>query len=151
MPATRYHQQASDCHQQATNSLVVLEKRNCSIIQPIGPNPVHHIALFPTPMSINLQQSKMGLFWWGITIQIFLTGSSMYPIRALTLYSKLVTNNNVTTPVFRAGRFDLLTQQQLNNSICCLLQRGKIDQESFASHSFELARPSMLLLGYQLG
>ena len=55
----------------------------------------------------------------------------------MTLYSKLIKKNNATTLVFRAGRLNPLTQQQLNKAICCLLQRGEVNQENFASHSFQ--------------
>ena len=96
------------------------------------------IALFSTQMSINLQQSKMDPFRRGITIQIFSTGSSTCPIRAMTLYSKLVKNNNATTLIFRAGRFNPLTIQQLNKAIRHLLQRGEINHKNFASRSFQI-------------
>ena len=56
----------------------------------------------------------------------------------MTLYSKLVKNNNATTLVFRAGRFNPLTQQQLDKPIRCLLQQGEINQENFVSHSFRI-------------
>ena len=56
----------------------------------------------------------------------------------MTLSLKLVKNNNATTPVFRAGRFNHLTQQQLNKAICHLLQQGEINQDNFASHSFQI-------------
>ena len=50
-------------------------------------------------------------FQRGITIQIFSTGSFMCPIETMTLYSKPVKNKNATTLVFKAGRFNPLTQQ----------------------------------------
>ena len=87
------------------------------------------IALFPTQMFINLQQSKTDPFQRGIIIQIVSTGSSTCPIRVMTLYSKLVKNNNATTLVFRAGRFNPLTLQQLDKAICRLLQRGEINHK----------------------
>ena len=54
------------------------------------------------------------------------------------VYSKLVKNNNATTPIFRAGRFNPLTIQQLNKAIRHLLQRGEINHKNFVSHSFRI-------------
>ena len=45
---------------------------------------------------------------------------------------------NATTPIFRAGRFNPLTIQQLNKAICHLLQRGEINHKNFALHSFRI-------------
>ena len=46
----------------------------------------------------------MNPFQRGITIQIFSTGSSMCNMKAIIPNSKLVKNNNGSTPVFSAGR-----------------------------------------------
>ena len=52
----------------------------------------------------------------------------------MTIYSNLVKKNNAPTPVLREGRYNPLTQQQLNKAIRSLLQPGEIRQENFALH-----------------
>ena len=68
----------------------------------------------------------------------------------MTLYSKFVKNNNATTPVFRAGRFNPLTQQQLNKAIRHLLQRGEISLDNFASQSFRISASTTATAGLPL-
>ena len=72
------------------------------------------IALSTTKMSVTLHQSNTDPFRKGQTIEIF---QLVYPhvlrIRAMTIYSKIVKSVKSDAPVFCAGRFNLLTQQQL--------------------------------------
>ena len=73
------------------------------------------ITLSSTQMSITLVQSKTDPpFCCGSTIHLFPTGSSTCPIKAMTAYAMHVDtfSNN---PVFKAGRFNPLTQKK--NSI----------------------------------
>ena len=96
------------------------------------------IVLSTTKMSVTLHQSKTDPFRRGQTIQIFSTGSSTCPSKAMTIYSRIVKSINSDDPVFCAGRFNPLTQQQLYKAIRHLLQQKGVNQINYASHSFRI-------------
>ena len=56
----------------------------------------------------------------------------------MTIYSRIVKSINSDDPVFCAGRFNPLTQQQLNKAIRHLLQKKGINQINYALHSFRI-------------
>ena len=91
-------------------------------------------------MSITLNQSKTDPFHCGQTIQLFPTGSSTCPIKALITYrgySRYVDTTH-NTPIFRAGKFNPLTQRQLNAVLRHLLQQAGFNHINYASHSFRI-------------
>ena len=56
----------------------------------------------------------------------------------MTIYSKIVKSFNSDAPVFCTGRFNPLTQQQLNKAICHLLKQKGVSQLNYASHGFRI-------------
>ena len=96
------------------------------------------IVIYSNKLSVTLHQSKTDPFRHGVTIQIFPTGSSTCPVRAMTCYFKLLNGTNAGTPVFSAGRFHPLTQRKLNIVIRHLLKQGGINQLNYASHNFRI-------------
>ena len=92
------------------------------------------ITLSSTQMFITLLQSKTDPFRRGSTIHLFPTGSSTYPIKAMIAYAMHVDtlSNN---PVFRAGRFNPLTQ---NRTLRNLLQQGGFNHINYSLHSFRI-------------
>ena len=89
-------------------------------------------------MSITLYQSKTDPFRRGQTVHIFANGSSTCPIKAMVCYCNLLGKRNANGSVFKAGKFDPLTQKKLNDTLRCLLQQGGINQSNYASHSFRI-------------
>ena len=88
-------------------------------------------------MSITLLQSKTDPFRRGLTIHLFPTSSSTCPIKTMTAYAMHIDtlSNN---PVFRAGRFNPLTQKKLNRILRNLLQQGGFKHINYALHSFRI-------------
>ena len=97
-----------------------------------------HITLFSNQMSITLYQSKTDPFRRGQTVHIFANGSSTCPIKAMVCYCNLLGKRNANGSVFKAGKFDPLTQKKLNDMLRYLLQQGGINQSNYASHSFRI-------------
>ena len=96
-----------------------------------------NIALSSAQMSITLVQSKTDPFCHGSTIHLFPTGSSTCPIEAMTVYARqFETSSN--NPVFRAGKFQPLTQKKLNRILRNLLQQGGLNHVDCSSHSFRI-------------
>ena len=81
-----------------------------------------HITLFSNRISITPYQSKTDPFRCGQTVHIFANGSSTCPIKAMVCYCNLLGKQNVNGPVFKAGKFDPLTQKKLNDTLRYLLQ-----------------------------
>ena len=96
------------------------------------------IALSTTKMSVTSHQSKTDPFRIAQTIQIFSTNLSTCPIKAMTIYSKIVNSINSDDPVFCEVRFNPLTQKQLNKAICHLLQWKRVNHINYAPHSFRI-------------
>ena len=95
------------------------------------------ITLSSAQMSITLLQSKTDLFRHGSTIHLFPTGSSSCPIKAMTAYAVHVDTSS-NNPVFRAGRFNPLTQKILSKTLRNLLQQGGFNHINYSSHSFRI-------------
>ena len=95
------------------------------------------ITLSSTQMSITLVQSKTDPFRRGSTIHLFPTGSSTCPIKAMTAYAMYVDTSS-NNPVFKAGRFNPLTQKKLNRTLRNLLQQGGFNHINYSSHSFRI-------------
>ena len=89
-------------------------------------------------MSITLLQSKTDPLRRGSTIHLFPTGSSTYPIKAMTAYAMHIDTSS-NNPVFRAGSFNPLTQKKLNRTLRNLLQQGGFNHINYLSHSFRIA------------
>ena len=88
-------------------------------------------------MSITLNQSKTDPFRRGQTIQLFPTGSSTCPIKAMITFSRYVDTTH-DTPIFKAGKFNPLTQRQLNAVLRHLFQQAGFNHINYASHSFRI-------------
>ena len=86
-------------------------------------------------MSITLYQSKTDPFRHGQTVHIFANESSTCPFKAMVCYCNLLGKRNSNGLVFKAGKFDPLTQKKLNDTLRYLLQQGRIN---YASHSFRI-------------
>ena len=84
-----------------------------------------------------LNQSKTDPFRHGQTIQLYPTGSSTCPIKAMITYSRYVDTTH-DTPIFRAGKFNPLTHRQLNAVLRHLLQQAGFNCINYASHSFRI-------------
>ena len=95
------------------------------------------ITLSSAQISITLLQSKTDPFCRGSTIYLFPTGSSTCPIRVMTAYTMHVDTSS-NNPVFRAGRFNPLTQKKLNRTLRNLLQQGGFNHINYSSHSFRI-------------
>ena len=109
--------------------------------------------LFPTQMSINLQQIHFKEV--AITVQIFSTGLSTCPIREMTLYSKLVRNNNALL-LWSSGQEGLIHwhYSNLTKPYVVYFRVTKSTIRILLIIVFELVRPLLLLLlllGCQLG
>ena len=95
------------------------------------------ITLSSAQMSITLLQSKTDPFQHGSTIHLFPTSSSTCPIKAMTAYATHV-DTSFNNPVFRAGRFNPLTQKKPNKTLRNLLQQGGFNHINYSSHSFRI-------------
>ena len=94
-------------------------------------------ALSSAQMSITLVQSKTDPFCHDSTIHLFPTGSSTCPIKAMTVYARQVETSS-NNSVFRAGRFQPLTQKKLNRILRNLLQEGGLNHVDYSSYSFRI-------------
>ena len=88
-------------------------------------------------MSITLVQSKTDPFRCGSTIHLFPSGSSTRPIKAMTAYAMHIDTSS-NNPVFKAGRFNPLTQKKLNRTLRNLLQQGGFNHINYLLHSFRI-------------
>ena len=70
-------------------------------------------------------------------VQLFPTGLSTCPIKAMTVYARQVETSS-NNPVFRAGIFQPLTQKKLNRILRNLLQQGGLNHVDYSSHSFRI-------------
>ena len=94
---------------------------------------------------------KTDPFRHGQTIQLFPTGLSTCPIKTMITYSRYVDTTHDTT-IFRAGKFNLLTQRQLNAVLRHSLQQVDFNHINYASHSFRIgAVTTATAAGYHLG
>ena len=59
------------------------------------------------------------------------------PIKAMTAYAMHVDTSS-NNPVFKAGRFNPLTQKKLNRTLRNLLQQGGFNHINYSSHSFRI-------------
>ena len=107
------------------------------------------ITLSSTQMSITLVQSKTDPpFRCGSTIHLFPTGSSTCPIKAMTAYAMHVDTSS-NNPVFKAGRFNPLTQKKKkkpNRTLRNLLQQG-----GFKPHKLSVAQLQNWCCNYRCG
>ena len=90
----------------------------------------------PTTITIHLRQSKTDLFRCGQSIILQATSTSTCPVRAMNLFTDLITTRTGT--LYCGGRFNPLSREQLTRALRMLLQLAGYDQHSYASHSFRI-------------
>ena len=95
------------------------------------------IALSSVQMSVTLVRSKTDPFRCGSAVHLFPAGSSTHSIGAMTAYAMHVDTSS-DGPVFKAGRFNPLTQKKLNRTLRNLLQQGGFNHINYLSHSFRI-------------
>ena len=89
-----------------------------------------------TTITIHLSQSKTDQFRRGESIFLQGTSTSTCPVRAMNLLTDLITTR--TGPLYCGGRFNPLSWEQLTRALRVLLQFAGYDQNSYASHSFQI-------------
>ena len=95
----------------------------------------------PTTIIIHLRQSKTDPFRCGQSIFLQATSTSTCPVRAMNLFTDLITTR--TGLLYCGGRFNPLSREQLTRALSMLLQLAGYDQHSYASHSFRIGTATM--------
>ena len=72
--------------------------------------------------------------WQFIFLQA--TSTSTCPVQAMNLFTDLITTR--TRPLYCGGHFNSLSREQLTKALRMLLQLAGYDQNSYASHSFQI-------------